>query len=217
MPKLPLAATLVALAVMLTGCSAGPAEPASPAAAATPTPTPTPTPSVPPAVPGLRDIHSPGVVDVDETLTPGECHAVTQSAVSGFVLPDPACTPGAIDPAVTQADLASTVCESGYTRTVRPPASNTNAFKSQALAAYGEAYARTIELDHLVPLELGGANSASNLWPEPNKTSATGFNNPKDPVEAKLKAAVCSGTVTLAAAQDAIATDWVTAEAVLGL
>jgi len=106
---------------------------------------------------------------------------------------------------------------SGYTRTVRPPASNTNAFKSQALADYGETYGKTIELDHLIPLELGGANSASNLWPEPNRADATGFNNPKDPVEARLKAAVCSGKVTLVAAQDAIAVDWVTAEKVLGL
>ena len=36
-------------------------------------------------------------------------------------LPDRRCTPGAIDPAVTQADIQSTICVTGYADTVRPP------------------------------------------------------------------------------------------------
>ena len=62
---------------------------------------------------------------------------------------------------------------------------------------------RRTELDHLVSLELGGSNDASNLWPE-----APPSPNPKDEVEGALNSAVCDGQVTLAAAQDAIAADW---------
>ncbi|MFH7340787.1 hypothetical protein [Streptomyces sp. KHY 26] len=39
----------------------------------------------------------------------------------------------------------------------------------------------------------------------------------KDPVETKLHTAVCSGKVTLRAAQQAIVTDWTTALSKLGL
>src|SRR6266508_1150033 len=72
------------------------------------------------------------------------------------------------------------------------------------------------ELDHLVSLVLGGSNDAGNLWPERNDHPAGAINS-KDLVENALNKAVCSHTVTLAAAQAAIATDWTTALATLGL
>ena len=56
---------------------------------------------------GLRLVHSPGVVTDDAHLTPGQCHI--RQAAGGDPLPDPACTPGAIDPAVTQANIATTI------------------------------------------------------------------------------------------------------------
>ena len=63
------------------------------------------------------------------------------------------------------------------------------------------------EYDHLIPLELGGdPNDARNLWVEPGASP-----NPKDGIEHKLHQRVCAGTVSLAAAQQAIATDWTTA------
>jgi hypothetical protein len=43
------------------------------------------------------------------------------------VLPDPACTPGATNPDVTQASIGSTICRAGYTCTIRPPAAYTSA------------------------------------------------------------------------------------------
>jgi len=150
-------------------------------------------------------------------LAPSQCHAVVVDAAAGSFLPDRSCTPGAIDPAVTQGNIAATICAHGYTKTVRPPASNTNQFKKLGAAEYGVGYSPTTEFDHLVPLELGGTNAVSNLWPEPNSTGARGFNNPKDLVENALNAAVCSHQVTLVAAQAAIATNWVTAETTLVL
>ena len=128
-------------------------------------------------------------------------------------LPDPRCTPGAVDPAVTQGNLRSTICHPGYTKTVRPSSSQTSKFKYEvAYPAYGEPHSQKTELDHLVSLELGGANDAANLWPEYPPTP-----NPKDKVENALHAAVCDGKVTLKAAQNAIAANWETAERKLGL
>jgi hypothetical protein len=128
-------------------------------------------------------------------------------------LPDPRCTPGAVDPAVTQGNLRSTICHPGYTKAVRPSSSRTSTFKSEvAYPAYGEPHSKKTELDHLVSLELGGANDAANLWPEYPPTP-----NPKDKVENALHAAICDGKVTLKAAQNAIASNWETAERKLGL
>jgi hypothetical protein len=62
------------------------------------------------------------------------------------------------------------------------------------------------EYDHLVPLELGGTNSTSNLWVE-----IGAIPNPKDTVENRLHQGVCAGRLTLAAAQQGIATDWTAA------
>ena len=153
---------------------------------------------------GLRIVHSPSVVTDDAHLSPGQCHA--RSAAGGEPLPDPACTPGAIDPAVTQADIAGTICRSGYTATVRPPASDTGRWKIRTYVFYGLDTGTRGEYDHLVPLELGGSNATSNLWLEPGSIP-----NPKDKVENRLHDQVCTGEISLAAAQRAIATDWTTA------
>jgi len=96
---------------------------------------------------------------------------------------------------------------------VRPSASLTDRFKYDvAYPAYGTPQSEKTELDHLVSLELGGSNDATNLWPESPPTP-----NPKDKVENALHAAVCDGRITLAAAQNAIASDWQTAEKKLGI
>jgi hypothetical protein len=138
----------------------------------------------------------------------GPCHARDNGR-----LPDPHCTPGGIDPAVTQADIQASICASGYTERMRPPESQTEAFKfDRAYPAYGIPSGDESELDHLVPLELGGDNDAANLWPEVGSLP-----NPKDAVENALNKAVCGGRVSLARAQRAIARNWVTAESRLGL
>jgi hypothetical protein len=154
---------------------------------------------------GLKKVYDPG--HVTGTIR-GHC-----SYRDHGQLPDPRCTPGSIDPHVTQADIRSTICKKGWTSTVRPPESQTERFKYDvAYPAYRTPRSERTELDHLVPLELGGSNDATNLWPEYPPTP-----NPKDKVEDALNAAVCEGRVSLTAAQDAIAADWLTAEKKLGL
>lgn len=155
---------------------------------------------------------------------PGTCSY--RPGTGGAYLPDSACTPGAIDPSVSQSNLAETICRpGGYTSGVRPPESLTEAFKRRAEAAYRDPVSSShTELDHLVPLELGGASDTRNLWPEPDQGQPSQFDrsdsfgiNSKDGVEDRLHAAVCTGQVSLSGAQVAIASDWATAEIRLGI
>ncbi|KUN01787.1 hypothetical protein AQI95_29300 [Streptomyces yokosukanensis] len=151
------------------------------------------------------------------TVTTGSAHAAGCSQ-SYLPLPDPACTPGDLNPDVTQSTIGSTICVSGWTATVRPPSSYTTALKKKQIVEYGysDTSLSDYEEDHFVPLELGGApRSEQNLWPEPhygNETSAD-----KDSVENKLKKAVCADEVSLTDAQKAMMTDWTTALSSLGL
>jgi hypothetical protein len=135
----------------------------------------------------------------------GSCHARGSGL---FTLPDPECTPGAIDPGVTQATVQLTICRHGYTNALRPAEPITEPEKRASMAAYGDTgLLRDYEYDHLVPLELGGArNDARNLWPEPGASP-----NPKDELEARLRSMVCMHEITLAAARLEIAGNWVSA------
>ncbi|MFE4758479.1 hypothetical protein ACFRIB_51470 [Streptomyces mirabilis] len=141
----------------------------------------------------------------------GTAHASACSQTH-LPLPDSSCTPGSYNPNVTQSNIGSTICVSGWTDTVRPPTSYTNPLKAQGIIDYGysDTNMSDYEEDHLVPLELGGApRDPGNLWPEPHygtKTAST-----KDGTETKLKNAVCNGTITLSAARSAIKNNWTTA------
>ncbi|MET7685625.1 hypothetical protein [Streptomyces sp. NPDC005423] len=157
---------------------------------------------------------------VQKQPTAGTCHYRYEK---GEPLEDPTCTPGAVSPAVTQSNLKSTICrKGGYTSGIRPSTYVTGKEKKLNAASYG--YTGPIgdaEYDHLISLQLGGdPNDYRNLWVEPadpGHQKGVGVNNLKDPVETKLHTAVCKGTVTLAAAQQAIITDWTTALSRLGL
>jgi hypothetical protein len=155
---------------------------------------------------------------------PGRCH-LRQTAF-GQPLPDPLCTPGAVDLVVRASSLANTVCRrGGYTASVRPSRTASAAAKRQIMAAYGLAWADAgrYELDHLIPLNAGGSSNVANLWPEPN-VFRTGLarpsaylHNDKDQAEVYTFHALCSGQTDLARLQQAMSTDWTTAVERLGL
>jgi len=168
-------------------------------ATSTPTPTSTAAPGDLPA--GDSSAAMPG---------PGTCKLGSRD---GQPLPDPNCTPGTVNSAVHQDNIKDTICKSGWTKTVRPPTSKTNAMKAASARSYDLTPGDKSEYDHLVSLELGGApDDPRNLWVEPGTIP-----NPKDAVENKLHAAVCSGLIQLAPAQKAIAGNWVTAFDTVGL
>ena len=119
------------------------------------------------------------------------------------IRPDPRLTPGAVateDPAV--------FCQDGYARSHRHTSGR---LKARVYRAYGVPRdARHYEIDHLIPLSLGGADTAANLWPESRDTRPWNA-AAKDRLEWRLLHLVCGGQVPAMEAQQAIAADWIEA------
>jgi hypothetical protein len=99
------------------------------------------------------------------------------------------------------------VCAADFEASVKPLAKWQ---RDQALERYGKRPEDfTGELDHLIPISLGGSNDPDNVWPLPaNKDMGP---EQKRQLDAKLHQMVCDKTITLKAAQDAIKKDWVKA------
>ncbi len=111
------------------------------------------------------------------------------------------------------------VCTPGYSKKVRPVGAQWRKLREEAYARYGIARGHrsyvdenglrhaAYEVDHLVPIELGGApDDIRNLWPEP-----MGDAKREEVVEDELHHLVCSHRVPLAQAQAAMSRDWRTA------
>src|SRR5437763_2671658 len=82
---------------------------------------------------------------------PGSCHVIGSGLYSR---PDPHCTPGALNPRVTQGTIGRTICKRGWTSTVRPPEYITEQEKAASKAAYGDRRPTSAyEYDPLGPLE----------------------------------------------------------------
>lgn len=151
---------------------------------------------------------------VPATATFPDLRTRTTSCRMNGADPDHGCTPGALNPAVTQASMARTICVPGYTATIRPLTAGSDRLKQQAAAAYGITEALSAyQGDHLIPLELGGAaDDPANFWDQPNRmVLADGTavsSDQKDALENALKARVCDGRITLLDAQRRISTGW---------
>ena len=120
------------------------------------------------------------------------------SSSKGPYAADSARTPGVLNPDVTQATIDRTICMHGWTKTIRPPTSYTNDLKRKQMREYGVGGdLSNYQEDHLISLELGGhPTDARNLWPEPYPRASE-----VDTIENELNAKVCSGELTLEAAQ----------------
>ena len=107
-------------------------------------------------------------------------------------------SPGVLNPDVTQSNINSTICVLGWTKTIRPPTSYTNALKAKQMREYGVGGAPSdYQEDHLISLELGGhPTDPRNLWPEPYPRASE-----VDSIENELNAQVCSGDLSLESAQ----------------
>lgn len=129
-----------------------------------------------------------------------------RTRTSGCILgpnPDRRCSPGAYQTGLTKAVLCS---PSFHTSTIRNvPTSEKHAVEIE----YGMApasYGSTLEIDHIVSLELGGSNDIANLFPE--KANADPGYHAKDRLENRLHELVCAGSISLRAAQEGIAANW---------
>jgi hypothetical protein len=135
------------------------------------------------------------------------CLIVPALARADSILPDPLLTPGAAR--TTDAFL---VCTPGYSRRVRHV---TTATRRAVFALYGLAYVPgRYELDHLIPLELGGSNDIANLWPEAyalSKNDRAMGARVKDRLEDELHRRVCTNEMSLRTAQSRIRRWWTNA------
>ena len=112
---------------------------------------------------------------------PGTCNYV--SAADGTLGPVSACTPGE-----ASVDDVATLCHEKQARRCKPDAAVHKAVaKAYDVPGCGE-------VDHYIPLCLGGANSAKNLWCQQNFRG-------KDKLEARLCRSVCAGKLSLEAAR----------------
>lgn len=120
----------------------------------------------------------------------------------------PADVPGAINPAVTQDNISSTVCVPGWTATVRPPVSYTNKLKIKQMAEYGlPGKPSDYEEDHRVDLGAGGhPTDPRNLWPQP-RSGVWGAAR-KDRLEVFVQRSICAHKMTLADGQAIMLGNW---------
>jgi len=125
-------------------------------------------------------------------------------AKSGAQLPNPQLTPGVVDPKLTAAVLCGKRFRTGQIRNVD------ESTKRKVCQEYGvrlsDCNGRTLEIDHLISLELGGSNDMRNLWAQPYNPRPAAHE--KDLVEDWLHRQVCSGKVSLPEAQREIVDDW---------
>jgi 5-methylcytosine-specific restriction endonuclease McrA len=138
----------------------------------------------------------------------------TRQTADGFLLPDPACTPGAINPTITAEVLQNpdfrTTCVRSHATTEQQKA-QTYQFYAIEHPTNNSGQSQTCELDHLISLELGGADTLDNIWPQcgpPNVSLSERFFKRKDAVENYLAKQVKDGKISLSDAQRGIASDW---------
>ena len=84
--------------------------------------------------------------------------------------------------------------------------------EQRVFARYHLPWSRRAEfkIDHLIPLELGGADTIDNLWPQSVGTRPYSAERKESLTEALL-ARVRAGQMTLAQAQEEIRRDWIDA------
>lgn len=144
----------------------------------------------------------------------------------GYPIPDSSCTPGAVNPSLTIAVLSRPTFK---TKCVRDRADNSSPTdKEKAYGWYQLKHpanntggTQTCELDHLVSLEIGGADTRENIWPQCGPKRVTlmkRYFKRKDEVEDFLAIPFRAGKseivldkntrMTLAEVQRQIATDW---------
>jgi hypothetical protein len=120
--------------------------------------------------------------------------------------PDRRCSPGAYSPRLTK----SVICSPHFhTRKIRKPSRSVKYAVERAYGLPTGLYHHALEIDHIVPLKLGGSNSVANLFPE---EYAFADHRPgyvvKDSLDARVHKLVCAGRMHLRTAQRRIASNW---------
>jgi hypothetical protein len=140
--------------------------------------------------------------------------ACTAGSKNGYPIPDPACTPGAVNPTLTLSVLTDKNFRTGCIRnhlTSEEAKGATYAWYGLQKPSGNAGQSQVCELDHLVPLYFGGADSLDNIWPQCGPDAVTlneRYFKQKDKVEVYVGNMVRAGTISLTEAQRGIAKDW---------
>ena len=88
----------------------------------------------------------------------------------------------------------------------------TAAMERKVFARYRLPWARRAEfkIDHLIPRELGGADTVDNLWPQSLRAKPYGADR-KELLTEVLLTRIARGQMTLAEAREQISRDWIDA------
>jgi hypothetical protein len=96
------------------------------------------------------------------------------------------------------------LCAADFPTSMKPVA---NWQRTEALGRYGiRSEDFSGDLDHLVPVSLGGSNDPDNLWPF--RASGTFTFEAKQALEVKLHEMMCAGKISLKDAQEEFRRDW---------
>lgn len=173
----------------------------------------TPVYAAPPAICKKFHIEAAASKPLQRTELPPEA-ACTPRTSNGFPLPDQGCSPGAINPTLTLAVLKTkgftTKCVRDQT-TSKQDKEETYVWYEIEKPKHNSGKTQTCELDHIISLQLGGADTLENLWPQcgPDHTRLNArYFKQKDLVENYLAREVKAGHIELATAQRGIAEDW---------
>ena len=134
----------------------------------------------------------------------GIAFLLSASATNAGDLPDPSLTPGCVNPKITKEILCS---PHFHTRDFRGTISKGE--RKEIYESYGIQQGVPpcpCELDHLIPLSLGGATDPRNLWPQSETTPWS--SHLKDQLEQVLPFEVCATKIELLDAQRGIACNW---------
>jgi hypothetical protein len=112
------------------------------------------------------------------------------------------------NPEVTQDTIRQTICTPGWAKAVRPPTSYTEKLKRELVADFA-GDPRVYELDHVIPLAVGGhptdpRNLALQPWDGEDGAHS------KDVVEVRVKRLICVGRITLDQGQQCFVDGWKT-------
>jgi hypothetical protein len=146
-------------------------------------------------------------VDI-RTLVAASAIIMTQPVIAEgdyAIVPDPTITPGR-----ARTTSVEEICANG-TKALRHWSRDRD---DRILQAYGLALGPhpDFEVDHLISLGIGGADTDDNLWPEPRRSLEPIWNaERKDRLEFRLRVLICGRSIGVEEAQRAIADDWVAA------
>ena len=118
----------------------------------------------------------------------------TNGRAQDLILPNPKLTPGRVARADKERSGVTPAMERKVFARYRLPWSRRGEFK----------------IDHLIPRELGGADTIDNLWPQSVRVRPYGADR-KELLTEVLLARIAKGQITLAQAQEEIRRDWIDA------